>query len=186
MKTLYLIRHGQTALNGQGDSTEKVRGWLNVPLTKEGHEQAARIGQYLNGKLQKTYTSDLTRAQQTASHLSPPAEVDKAFRPWDLGAFSGMKVDDVKQQMNYYVKNPEESVPGGESFNTFLQRYLPKLKEVIGSMNASTGIVTHYRNLKAAMAWREAGMKDDLSFDKKTMLKDDLEPGAVIQWDLNG
>ena len=44
--TFTLIRHGATALNHPG-AGDRIRGWSNVPLSKEGHEEAHELGKRL-------------------------------------------------------------------------------------------------------------------------------------------
>ena len=42
MKTLYLMRHGQTLFN----RCHKIQGWCDSPLTKEGIHQAQKARDY--------------------------------------------------------------------------------------------------------------------------------------------
>ncbi|WP_050637103.1 histidine phosphatase family protein [Candidatus Stoquefichus sp. SB1] len=42
MKTLYLMRHGQTLFNVQ----QRIQGWCDSPLTELGIQQAKKAGQY--------------------------------------------------------------------------------------------------------------------------------------------
>lgn len=42
MKTLYLMRHGQTLFNVQ----KRIQGWCDSPLTELGIQQAKKAGQY--------------------------------------------------------------------------------------------------------------------------------------------
>lgn len=42
MKTLYLMRHGETMFNVQ----HKIQGWCDSPLTEKGKQQAIQAGQY--------------------------------------------------------------------------------------------------------------------------------------------
>ena len=40
MKTLYLMRHGETMFNAQ----HRIQGWCDSPLTERGIEQARAMG----------------------------------------------------------------------------------------------------------------------------------------------
>src|SRR5215469_8679357 len=67
----YLVRHGSTDLNGGGDSAERIRGHIDVPLTDEGREQARALGKDLKDKgISMLYSSDLSRAKETADLMS--------------------------------------------------------------------------------------------------------------------
>lgn len=60
---LYLVRHGQTMLN----TTDRVQGWADSPLTKDGVEVAEYLGKGLKGvQFEKAYSSDSGRAIETA------------------------------------------------------------------------------------------------------------------------
>src|SRR5579871_2750026 len=62
MSTLVLVRHGQS----QWNLDNKFTGWVDVPLTPKGEEEAHRAGKNLKGmKFDIAFTSDLQRAQKT-------------------------------------------------------------------------------------------------------------------------
>lgn len=42
MTTIYLMRHGQTYFN----LWHKIQGWVDLPLTEEGINQAKEMGRY--------------------------------------------------------------------------------------------------------------------------------------------
>ncbi|HHK5615188.1 histidine phosphatase family protein [Bacillus cereus] len=59
----YLVRHGKTMLN----TTDRVQGWADAPLTKDGVAVAEYLGKGLKGvKFEKAYSSDSGRAVETA------------------------------------------------------------------------------------------------------------------------
>ncbi|MBG9907537.1 histidine phosphatase family protein [Bacillus paranthracis] len=58
----YLVRHGKTMLN----TTDRVQGWADAPLTKDGVAVAEYLGKGLKGvKFEKAYSSDSGRAVET-------------------------------------------------------------------------------------------------------------------------
>ena len=60
---LYFTRHGKTMFN----STHRVQGWSDTPLTKPGIEVAQYLGKGLRGTdFIAVYSSDLGRARETA------------------------------------------------------------------------------------------------------------------------
>ena len=64
MSQLILIRHGQSLWN----QANLFTGWVNIPLSQQGYEEAQRAGQQLAQEpIDTIYTSTLLRAQQTAT-----------------------------------------------------------------------------------------------------------------------
>src|SRR5207237_3775527 len=62
MPTLVLVRHGQSLWNLE----DRFTGWVDVPLTDVGREEARLAAHKLGGiTLDVAYTSALTRAQDT-------------------------------------------------------------------------------------------------------------------------
>ena len=65
---VYVIRHGESETNRK----KRWTGWLDVPLTQQGKEDARKAGEYLKGiRFNKVYTSDLRRAVETAQIAVP-------------------------------------------------------------------------------------------------------------------
>lgn len=63
MKTLYIVRHGETDWNKMG----KYQGITDVPLNENGLNQAKACGQALKDvKFDRILSSDLSRALVTA------------------------------------------------------------------------------------------------------------------------
>ncbi len=63
MATLILIRHGQSTWN----AANRFTGWVDVPLSKQGREEARRAAQQIsNYRVDVCYTSLLIRAIETA------------------------------------------------------------------------------------------------------------------------
>lgn len=61
---LILLRHGESILNAKNVFT----GWIDVPLSKKGIDQALKAGESLrNIHIDEVFTSNLIRAQTTAA-----------------------------------------------------------------------------------------------------------------------
>ena len=94
MGTLILIRHGQSQWNVENRFT----GWVDVPLTEAGHEEARR-GAVLIRELtiDRAFTSALQRAQETLrivldilGQSQVPVEADPALNERHYGALQGL------------------------------------------------------------------------------------------------
>ena len=94
MGTLVLIRHGQSQWNLENRFT----GWVDVPLTDRGRDEARRGAQLIRAiRFDRAFTSALTRAQQTLDIVLDvigqrglPTERDQALNERHYGALQGL------------------------------------------------------------------------------------------------
>ena len=189
--SLYLVRHGKTALNNDENPTDdRIRGWKNIPLNKEGKLQAKELGQIFKGKkIDKLYSSDLQRAYDTAYEISKGSgtPVTKKFdlRPWNLGKYQGESSEKVGPEIADTIKKtPHIKVEGGESFNNFKTRALNMARKLIEeSKKKNVVAVTHTRDVKLIQAWIAAGCPDDNSIDEKTFMNQPIKTGSIHKID---
>lgn len=101
MLEVLLIRHGQS----QGDVEQRIEGsgW-DAPLTPLGHAQARALARRLQRDgyvCDVLYSSPLARARATAARVAEvtgcPVTVDERLRELDLGAYSGMAVEEAER-----------------------------------------------------------------------------------------
>ena len=123
MPTLVLVRHGQSLWNAQNRFT----GWVDVPLTELGREEARRAGRALAGmRFDVAYTSALTRAQETLDLMLAAAEValpvvrDAALNERDYGDLAGLDKAETAErygaeQVRRWRRSYDVAPPGGES-----------------------------------------------------------------------
>src|ERR1700730_11081047 len=136
LRQVYVVRHGQTKMNNASDESEdRIRGWLDVPLTDVGREEAVGAAEQLTRVgVEVIVTSDLSRAEETAQIIGQavgikPSITDK-LRPWDLGDLTGQPTSEVLADIARYVTQaPDDNVPGGESFNSFKARAFAGISE---------------------------------------------------------
>ena len=156
MGKLILVRHGRTSLNRPGKQ-ERLRAWLDVPLSEEGLEEAEVCAQVVQRYTVETiFSSCLQRALQTAEAVGrqtrAPIVPAKSLRPWNLGVFAGQKVFELLPFLNLLNMQPKVVAPGGESFFQFYERYaayLGKLLVLAEQSTQSIVAVTHVRNILA-------------------------------------
>ena len=94
MSKLVLVRHGQSQWNLEN----KFTGWVDVPLTKKGEQEAQNAAAHLQSiQFDKAYTSDLQRAQKTLDIILKgigqtdiPIEEDQALKRASLWGFTGI------------------------------------------------------------------------------------------------
>jgi broad specificity phosphatase PhoE len=164
---LILVRHGHTPLNSHGKE-ERLRGWLDVPLDRQGLQEANDTAQQLaHYPISAIFSSDLKRARQTAQTIegstNAPLLLTDEIRPWNLGVFCGQLLHEIIPFLNFLNDHPELSAPNGESFRDFYDRYERRLKNILAVAEESTGYVvavTHVRNLLAAKTILTHGDRD--------------------------
>jgi 2,3-bisphosphoglycerate-dependent phosphoglycerate mutase len=181
MGKLILVRHGRTVLNAHGES-ERLRGWLDVPLDENGLLEARQTAELIAGHpVGEIYCSDLIRAQQTATAISLrtglPILPTPELRPWNVGSLAGKQVSTILGELEKLEENPEIPAPEGESFRQFYDRYAAKLQYLLAlAADSSRDIVavTHVRNVLATPSILSNGDK------KKIPVHGGAKTGAAV------
>ena len=157
MSKLILIRHGHTSLNIPGQE-ERLRGWLDVPLSNQGKREAKETARIVKTFSVKTiYTSDLTRAIQTSEIIGrvvkAPITPTPELRPWNLGVFAGQLIHQLIPFLHLLNEQPDAVAPGGESWNQFYARYSQRLLTLMNlahEAKENIAAVAHVRNFLTA------------------------------------
>ena len=131
---LYLVRHGTTT-----DSKLNIfRGQRDSALDKGGFRDAHVLREFFDTlEWHRIFCSPLTRAIQTATIICDDQEdyqpeTTEGLEPWDIGYLTDLpKNKKNKDEMNYFVENPDETPRGGQSRNDFEHRVWPLLAEAI-------------------------------------------------------
>src|SRR5258708_5047554 len=134
---LIFVRHGKTKSNEPGQ--EKLRGWLPVPLDREGMKMARETAESLAEveDVAHLYCATLVRVVQSAEEIAQvlqlPLEPYEELNDWDTGVLAGQKVSDALASLKDHIKHPEKKIEGGETFAFYKQRLIPRLKEFVES-----------------------------------------------------
>jgi broad specificity phosphatase PhoE len=125
---IYLMRHGQTAL----DVEHRSDGHLDFPLSDEGRIGLMAAQQHLKTvPLTHIYTPDLKRTHETAHIVSsgalsaPKIVTTDDARTWNLGVLAGTKKRYGRPEVQKLIDSPGTAPLGGESFTGFQSRFLP-------------------------------------------------------------
>ena len=134
MGTLVLIRHGQSQWNLENRFT----GWVDVPLTDAGREEARRGAALIRHlTFDRAFTSALQRAQETLRIVLEaigqphvPVEKDEALNERHYGDLQGLnKAETAKQfgdqQVLIWRRSYDIAPPHGESLKDTAARTLP-------------------------------------------------------------
>ncbi len=193
MIPLYIVRHGETKLNNDTDtSQDRIRGWADVPLTDQGRKEAKvaanKLKQY---DIEMIFCSDLSRAKETAEIIGKELGIKptstKELRPWNLGELTGTTTKDALPKIAEYVrKKANKKVPDGESFDDFSDRFFNGLHEIVEKADGKKlCVVTHHRDERILKAWVDAGCPADHKIDLDTFLQKGDPPGGVIVLKIN-
>ncbi len=130
MKTLYLMRHGETLFNVQ----KKIQGWCDSPLTEKGIQQAKIAKQYFQDQgitFDHAYCSTSERCSDTLELVTDMPYVRlKGLKENFYGELEG-----ESERLNHHL-TPKDCETfylqyGGESSNTVRDRMLKTLTDIM-------------------------------------------------------
>lgn len=174
MATLVLVRHGESQWNLENRFT----GWVDVPLTEKGREEARKAGEKLNGiKFDKAYTSVLMRASQTLDMIlkeirqeNLPIEKDQALNERHYGDLQGLnKAETAKKfgekQVHIWRRSYDIAPPNGESLKDTAARTLPYFEQkIIPDLKAGKNILVsaHGNSLRSIVMYLDKLTKEQV------------------------
>lgn len=119
-----IARHGETKAN----AANVFRSRMDPPLNKNGEDEAEKVGKIVckRYKVRRIVSSPMLRAVQTADIIAEAcgAKVtqDRGLISWNLGFLSGKDKKEYADVLDYFVDNPKEPVPEGESLDDLEER----------------------------------------------------------------
>lgn len=159
---LILVRHGLS----EGNERSLIQGHADYPLVDEGHRQATLIAQRLaQERIDHIYSSDLTRAKQTAEPIirrHPKARVsyEPRLRERHYGAFENRSKPDViargAAQIGTWI-----APPGGEHIHAFTERVTNMLDRLYAQHQGETVLVVSHSGVLTRFLLTLAGASDD-------------------------
>lgn len=139
MAKLVLVRHGQSLWNLE----DRFTGWVDVPLTDLGREEARRAGTRLGDiRFEVAYTSALSRAQETLEIIlqvvgqRPPVIRDQALNERHYGDLQGLNKKKTAEkygaaQVKIWRRSYDVAPPNGEALKNTAERTLPFFERAI-------------------------------------------------------
>lgn len=174
MAKLILLRH----LKSQWNLENRFTGWTDVPLSKEGIENAKEAaGKIAGAKIDKVYTSPLIRNRETTSLIlenlgkkDTPIVIDKALDERNYGKLQGLNKDEVKkkygeEQVRLWRRGWDQAPPGGESLKDVYKRAVGFFKEhVENDLKSGKNIlvVASHNSLRALVKYLERISDDEV------------------------
>lgn len=158
---LYIVRHGVTDWN----QAMRMQGHSDVPLNDEGRDQATRIASRLAAlelPLEAVWSSDLSRARQTAeavaAPLGLPIQVTPLLREIMLGEWEGLNQEEIEARgdgelLRKYRSSPAGArPPGGETLEHAWERMMRVRTEIAAAHpGGQVAVVGHGGTLRALL-----------------------------------
>lgn len=145
---LLVIRHGES----EADLLDVHEGRADFALTERGHRQAEAMANYVadNYNISKIYASTLTRAKQTAQHLSDKTGIsiifDENLMEFNNGLLAGLPRAVVREKYPEVPDLPiDKAVYGQESQVEFRQRAENALSRIMNEAenDETIAVVSH-------------------------------------------
>lgn len=149
--TFYIVRHGETEWNVKG----LIQGHTDVPLNKNGEEQAKLLGNDIRHEnFDAIYSSDLLRAKRTAEILALErkvvVETTRVLRERFYGKFEGVPnevVDKLRNEIAHLTEAEKAAYKFSDDYESddeIFSRFIIFLRELsLAYLNKKILIVTH-------------------------------------------
>jgi 2,3-bisphosphoglycerate-dependent phosphoglycerate mutase len=190
MARLILLRHGESQWNLENRFT----GWVDVPLSPRGIQEAQDAGVKLKGfTFDRAFTSVLSRANETlrlvleaVGQTGIPVEKDKALNERMYGDLQGLNKAETAQkygeaQVKIWRRSYDVKPPGGESLKDTAERVLPyfetKIKPYLFK-GETILIAAHGNSLRALVMQLE-------QLTREQVLELNIPTGAPLLYELD-
>ena len=190
MSDLILLRHGQSQWNLENRFT----GWVDVPLSPKGEDEARAAGETLRGRrIDTVYTSVLKRAidtatiaLETAGIRDVPIERDAALNERMYGDLQGLNKAEAAQkwgdeQIRQWRRSYDVKPPGGESLADTAARVLPYWESrLLPAVKAGKNVLVaaHGNSLRALVMHLDG-------LDREQVLKLEIPTGAPLLYEMS-
>ena len=160
MTTLIFIRHGESEAN----HNHFFAGQIDPDLQEKGLEQAKLTARYIadNYKVDKIYSSDLTRAYKTARCLNDIIDLEiiakRSLREIYAGKWEGLKFEEIfanyPDEFGIWRNDISKAVcPGGETVKQMGERVMKAFTELAEENDGKTiAIATHATPIRAFLS----------------------------------
>jgi len=164
MLSVYLLRHGETAYNADGN---RYCGRTDLALTEKGILQAKAVFEQLKGKkIDAVYSSPLKRANDTAKIASgnENVTVDKRLIEIDFGNWEGKRRDEFVTEnplvWQQWEQNPATAQAGGtgETAQQVIERVDAFFGEMLAKHKNQTILVVGHNGINRFYMAHKLGM----------------------------
>ena len=153
---IYIIRHGQTALN----NARALQGRSNHPINEAGEQQARELGEWFHTqgiRFDAVFSSPLQRAVQTAKLAAGevPIRVDERLIEMDYGPYEGMDLrNPAPEVMAFFRDFVHAPAPEGmEPLHEVVERTGRFMETLRGENEKNILISTHAIAMKGILEY---------------------------------
>lgn len=138
---MYLVRHGETDWN----QVRRIQGHSDIALNELGMRQAQKVaGRFQKETIHAVYSSDLSRARETASQIARHGDFDisprMTLRERCYGQWEGLTYEEIRARF----ENQDEAACGIETFEDMQRRAVSALTELaVNHPNEAIVVVSH-------------------------------------------
>ena len=189
MPKLILVRHGQSLWNVE----DRFTGWVDVPLTAKGVDEALAAGGRLKGiSIDVAYTSGLQRAQRTLDLIlegmgvTVPIIRDGALNERHYGDLQGLNKKKTAEkfgdeQVKIWRRSYDIPPPNGESLKDTAARTIPFFERaVLGDISLGKDVlVVAHGNSNRSIVMKLDGLSE------AEVLELNLGTGVPLVYDLS-
>lgn len=178
MTRIYLIRHAQS----EGNLYRRILGWYDGHVTPSGREQMEALkDRFSNIPIDAVYSSDLSRARETAQAVALPKglkiRLEHGLREVHIGEFTNIPYGDLLYHHPdlydaFFSYSPLWAPKGGETFQQAADRIAPAFFRIARRHPGKTvalfshGMVIHC--LQAALRGEHPGQFTQVSLGENT------------------
>lgn len=135
---IHIIRHGETEWNSQ----QRWQGHTDIELSQTGHLQAQKLLAKWSNKLSAVYSSDLSRAEQTAKYVAEaqglPVVSEPGLREIYFGKWEGKTTTELRAEwgeiLDVFFESPDRChPPNGETFPQLYERSVAVYKKIVSN-----------------------------------------------------
>jgi broad specificity phosphatase PhoE len=164
MVKVYLLRHGETAYNADGN---RYCGRTDIDLTEKGYSQANLVAdQLINVQIDAVYSSPLKRAKITAEIASNGRDVktDERLIELDFGIWEGKTkevfIEEEPELWSNWMANPAKYKAGenGESASEVVNRLDNFYDEILAKHAGQTIMVVAHNGVNRFLMAHKLGM----------------------------
>lgn len=159
MKRCYLVRHAQTAWNGEN----RIQGHSDLPLSPLGHQQAQRLGVFFASRhLKGIFTSQLQRSRQTAEAIAAGNGhgvrpiIEPALAEMHLGDWEGLTPEEIDARYDgayqqWKTRPSSVVIPNAESHHLFRERVREALRAIALCFTEGEHVIVSHGGVIAAL-----------------------------------
>jgi len=190
MPKLILLRHGESQWNLENRFT----GWVDVPLSPKGEQEARRAGELLKDvPIDELFTSVLTRAKETARIAlevrgkgDVPTKRDQALNERHYGDLQGLNKAETAEkfgadQVHIWRRSYDVPPPNGESLKDTAARTIPYFEaNILPEIKAGKNVLVaaHGNSLRSIVMFLD-------NMTKEQVLELNIPTGAPLLYDFD-